>query len=245
MKRKVLEELGAFDERYQIGGLEDVDLCYRMRREGYRILVAQKSYIHHIGSQTFSELQSKIDLQQIFRTNDVLYDNKWASDVACGFVSHLPTRGRGRVTFDESKRPKAATVSPEAVALADIALCMIVKNEEKSIAECLASVKPFVTQMNVLDTGSTDNTIEILRTCGAIVNESPWQDSFAVARTQSMAGITSKWILWVDADDTLPPECGKTIVEAVLSAPAVWWDLSSPFASLRTSRTALKLITSK
>ena len=44
-----------------------------------------------------------------------------------------------------------------------ISLCMIVKNEEDTIARCLESVKDIVDEINIVDTGSTDQTKEVLR----------------------------------------------------------------------------------
>jgi len=220
VKRSVLEEHGAFDERFQLGGAEDAEICYRFRREGYRILVAQKSYIHHLGSQTFAEVQFSHNLRSLAWKNDQAFYKKWHRDVECGFASHLSGQSSRRIVFDESRRPpRVGLVSAEAVREADIALCMIVKNEESSLQECLESAKPFFTQMCVLDTGSTDRTVEIARQCGATVRIWEWQDSFAAARTESMQGVLNKWIMWLDADDTLPEHCGREIVEAVLSAP--------------------------
>ncbi|MFO0171455.1 MAG: glycosyltransferase, partial [Aphanizomenon sp.] len=51
-----------------------------------------------------------------------------------------------------------------------ISLCMIVKNEETTLPKCLGSVKNFVDEIVVLDTGSTDKTPEIARQFGAKVN---------------------------------------------------------------------------
>lgn len=50
---------------------------------------------------------------------------------------------------------------------AGISLCMIVKNEERFLRACLASVSGVVDEINVVDTGSTDRTVEIAREFGA------------------------------------------------------------------------------
>ena len=65
---------------------------------------------------------------------------------------------------------------------ASLALVMIARDEEASIARCLRSVSAFVDQMIVLDTGSTDATASIARELGAQVYHWPWQDDFAAAR---------------------------------------------------------------
>jgi len=60
-----------------------------------------------------------------------------------------------------------------------ISLCMIVKDEEEFLAQCLESVKGVVDEMIIVDTGSKDRTIEIAKSYGAKVYEHPWQGSFS------------------------------------------------------------------
>jgi len=48
-----------------------------------------------------------------------------------------------------------------------ISLCMIMKNEEKRLVRCLESVKGLVHEIIIVDTGSTDKSIDIARSCGA------------------------------------------------------------------------------
>ena len=97
-----------------------------------------------------------------------------------------------------------------------ISLCMIVKNEERVLGDCLASIRPWVDEIIVVDTGSTDRTAEIAVEYGAKVFEFPWTESFSEARNQSLKHATGDWILWMDADDTIPPECGSRLRDVVL-----------------------------
>jgi tetratricopeptide (TPR) repeat protein len=101
---------------------------------------------------------------------------------------------------------------------AKISLCMIVKNEERVLADCLRSATPFFHEVLVLDTGSEDRTKEIATSFGAHVSEFAWCNDFSAARTASMQSATGDWIMWLDADDTLPLESGEVIQEAVLNA---------------------------
>ena len=64
-----------------------------------------------------------------------------------------------------------------------LALVMIVRDESRCLARCLESVRPHVDRMIVLDTGSTDDTVEIARRCGAIVHHYAWTHDFAAAWT--------------------------------------------------------------
>jgi len=84
-----------------------------------------------------------------------------------------------------------------------ISLCMIVKNEENYLQNCLASVKDVVDEFIIVDTGSTDNTKEIAEKFGAKVIDFTWQDDFSTARNYSLEHATKDWILWLDADETL------------------------------------------
>src|SRR5579875_2667547 len=67
-----------------------------------------------------------------------------------------------------------------------ISLCMIVKNEEKFLPRCLQSVAGVVDEINIVDTGSTDGTIEIARSFGARVERREWRDDFAWARDEAL-----------------------------------------------------------
>ena len=85
---------------------------------------------------------------------------------------------------------------------------MIVRNNAETIEPCLASIKPWVDEMVVVDTGSTDKTPEIAERMGARVFHFPWQDSFSVARNESLRHARGDWIFWMDSDDTISPENG-------------------------------------
>lgn len=84
-----------------------------------------------------------------------------------------------------------------------LSACMIVKNEEKFLAQCLTSIKNAVDEIIIVDTGSTDKTIEIAQSFGAKVYHHPWKNSFSEARNHSLRYATCDWILQIDADETL------------------------------------------
>lgn len=87
-----------------------------------------------------------------------------------------------------------------------ISLCMIVKNEEDTIGRCLTSVADLVDEINIVDTGSTDQTKSIVRTFTDRVYEFKWIDDFAAARNYAFSLATQDYILWLDADDVLKEE---------------------------------------
>jgi tetratricopeptide (TPR) repeat protein len=93
-----------------------------------------------------------------------------------------------------------------------LSLAMIVKNEEKLIGRLLDGAAAVCDEMIVVDTGSTDATRGIAVDHGAEVHEIVWRDDFATARNASFAWCTGDWILWLDADDVLPPSTQEAIV---------------------------------
>lgn len=84
-----------------------------------------------------------------------------------------------------------------------ISLCMIVKNEENTIARCLDSVKGIPDEIVIVDTGSTDRTKEIVREYTDGIFDFIWIDDFAAARNFAFSQATMDYILWLDADDLL------------------------------------------
>jgi tetratricopeptide (TPR) repeat protein len=84
-----------------------------------------------------------------------------------------------------------------------LALCMIVRDEEEMLPRCLAAAAPAVDELIIVDTGSTDATIEIARSFGAHVIEREWTGSFSDARNTSFDAASSDWIMYLDADEVL------------------------------------------
>lgn len=84
-----------------------------------------------------------------------------------------------------------------------ISLCMIVRNEEAFLADCLKSVRDVVDEVVVVDTGSTDSTPRIAAEYGARVFSFEWCDDFSEARNHSLERASGDWVLVLDADETI------------------------------------------
>jgi tetratricopeptide (TPR) repeat protein len=84
-----------------------------------------------------------------------------------------------------------------------ISLCMIVRNEEEFLADCLRSVLGVVDEMVIVDTGSTDSTARIAADFGARVFSFEWNDDFSAARNHSLEQASEDWILVLDADEVI------------------------------------------
>ncbi len=218
VRRSVLQEVGGFDQAFGIGFFEDNDLSYRMRRAGFRLKVARRSFIHHFGSRSMVRHDSSARMRLL--ANQAIFEGKWKSDLESGFASHLSGMGAAPIQFDHSRHPdRMARQLAKDVERAQISLCMIVRNEERVLDACLASAKPYFTQIVVVDTGSSDRTLEIARAHDVDLVQIEWPDSFAEARNASLSHAKGNWVFWMDADDTLPVTTGRQIVSAALNAP--------------------------
>src|SRR3990167_8792325 len=90
--------------------------------------------------------------------------------------------------------------------MSTISLCMITKNEEKWLEQCLNSVKEIVDEIIIVDTGSTDKTKEIAKKFNAKFFDFKWIGDFSAARNESLNHATKDWILVLDADETIAKE---------------------------------------
>ena len=96
-----------------------------------------------------------------------------------------------------------------------ISLCMITKNEENNLADCLNSAKDIVDEIIIVDTGSTDKTKEIAKRFNAKIVDFKWVDDFSTARNEGLKHAAKDWILVLDADEVLDEEGRKTIKELI------------------------------
>lgn len=92
-----------------------------------------------------------------------------------------------------------------------LAVCMIVKNEEKCLPRILSDIQGLYDELIIVDTGSTDQTIAIAKKMGAHVVSLAWTGDFSTARNRSVEEATSGWIMWLDADDRLEAEDVKRL----------------------------------
>ncbi|MCX7735727.1 MAG: glycosyltransferase [Candidatus Kapabacteria bacterium] len=99
-----------------------------------------------------------------------------------------------------------------------LSLSMIVKNEEKMLEGCLESVKGVADEIIIVDTGSTDNTLQIAKNYGAKIIHYRWNNDFAAARNESLRNCTGEWILYLDADERLDEYSRGKILELLKSA---------------------------
>ncbi len=96
-----------------------------------------------------------------------------------------------------------------------LSLCMIVKDEEQFLADCLNNVKEIVDEIILVDTGSSDKTIEIAKSFGAKVFHMKWDDDFSKPRNKSLKEATKDWILLLDPDEVIAKQDLKKIKDLI------------------------------
>lgn len=92
-----------------------------------------------------------------------------------------------------------------------ISACMIAKNEEKVIARCIESYRQAVDEIIVVDTGSSDRTIEIAKSLGAKVFHFTWINDFAAAKNYAISKAKGDWIVFLDADEYFANGTGSNL----------------------------------
>ncbi len=98
-----------------------------------------------------------------------------------------------------------------------LAVALIVKNEAQELPFCLNSVKDWVDEIIVLDSGSTDGTQAIAQSYGAKVYSNTHWPGFGKQRQLAQTYIKSDYVLWLDADERVTPELKAQIQAAVAS----------------------------
>lgn len=97
-----------------------------------------------------------------------------------------------------------------------LSVVLIVKNEEELLPGCLESLKGLGDELVIVDTGSTDRTVEIAKSYGARIGHFEWCDDFAAARNYAEGLCTGEYVYWQDADEVLLQ--GKELIREVVRA---------------------------
>jgi glycosyltransferase involved in cell wall biosynthesis/Tfp pilus assembly protein PilF len=129
-----------------------------------------------------------------------------------------------------STRPNWLTLpealrNPEANAQPRLSVCLITKNEERFLGQCLQSIRDLAHQIVVVDTGSTDRTVALAQEHGAEVHHFAWCDDFSAARNAALEHATGDWILVLDADEELAAKDREALRAHLQDAAAIGWRL--------------------
>jgi glycosyltransferase involved in cell wall biosynthesis len=84
-----------------------------------------------------------------------------------------------------------------------LSACLIMKDEEDNIEECLTSLRTIADEIVIHDTGSTDRSVALARAFGARVIEGEWKDDFSLARNTARVACRGRWLLAIDLDEVV------------------------------------------
>jgi len=220
MRRSALNDVGLFDERFKGGNFEDNDLSCRFLISDYKMKVCGKAFVHHDGSVS---LNSRAEHPAILLgRNEKQYIEKYKDEIDCGYLSGLPGMTRGeRIKIDPSRKPSAIIKELKKLqSIGKITLGIICKNEERVIADLLRCVtRGGFYEIIIVDTGSTDRTVEICRSFGIEPAFAPWDKSFSKARNECIRLATGDWFLYLDCDDTMSLLSILQCLQAAINAP--------------------------
>jgi GT2 family glycosyltransferase len=112
MRRDVYERIGALDERFKIGMFEDDDYSLRVRANGYRMICAEDSFVHHFGQASLGNLNGEYG--ELFHTNRQRFEDKWG-------VKWQPHKKRVKESYrqltERIKESVASTLPPNATVI--------------------------------------------------------------------------------------------------------------------------------
>ena len=96
-----------------------------------------------------------------------------------------------------------------------LSVIIITRNEEANLADCLASLEGIAEQIVVVDTNSSDRTLEIAKSYGAAIAQPPDWPGFGPQKNRALDLATGEWVLSLDADERLTPALKSEIVTAI------------------------------
>jgi regulator of sirC expression with transglutaminase-like and TPR domain len=100
----------------------------------------------------------------------------------------------------------------------DLSLSMIVRNEAARLPAFLDALGDLADEICIIDTGSEDGTVSLLRARGCVTTIFPWCDDFSAARNAALRSCTGRWILSLDADERIAPE-DRVALRALVRGP--------------------------
>jgi glycosyltransferase involved in cell wall biosynthesis/Flp pilus assembly protein TadD len=238
-RRDVWERAGGFDDQFSLAPAFEEDFCRQLQQQGLKLLVALNVFVHcysrpdlppsedggpphpPAGYEQFAAKWGRAAADHCF---------PWPRATSQPQARDFPPPDQFRSLDREPlalvlSRPAAPAARPPevttgTVSTTKVSLCMIVRNEEHHLADCLKSAADLFDEVVIVDTGSDDRTKEIARGFTAKVFDFPWVDDFAAARNESLRHATGSWIMWLDADDRLDGENRARLKELFANLPA-------------------------
>ncbi|MEE9126774.1 MAG: glycosyltransferase family 2 protein, partial [Planctomycetota bacterium] len=176
--RTILFQTGPLPREWRSDQIAYEDWCLRLEAITHNVHGVPGAYINTVPAPVEAETFTAESEQLIAR---------WAA---------IEKDESGHASRDDPRaQANGDHVTPWAGREPRISLCMIVKDEESFLDACLRSAAPCVDDMVIVDTGSTDRTVEIAEAHGAMVFHFEWCDDFAAARNFALEHATGDWVL--------------------------------------------------
>ena len=99
--------------------------------------------------------------------------------------------------------------------MSTLSIVILTKNEEKNITDVINNVKTLADEILVVDSGSTDKTVELAKKCGAKVIYRAWDNDFSAQRNFAIDNVQTEWLLFLDADERIDALLAEQIKKAV------------------------------
>ncbi len=210
IRREVIDRVGLLDEGFGLGNFEDDDYCRRALGAGFRAVIARDAFVHHVGGVTFAG--AGVDYAALLRANAERFQAKWEAAPVPPTAPAAPAPPAFALRADA---PGGLLLERRGVVLSG---CLIVRDNAGTIRPCLESLRPWVDELVVVDTGSADDTPRVAAALGARVFHFPWCDDFSAARNESVRHARGRWVFWMDSDDVIDPANGRGLRELALGS---------------------------
>lgn len=99
--------------------------------------------------------------------------------------------------------------------MSTLSICLIINNESNCLRRCLSSIKAIASEIVVVDTGSTDDSIQVASEFGALIFSFEWENDFSSARNYSLDKASGEWILVLDGDEEIERNSHELIQEKI------------------------------
>ena len=99
----------------------------------------------------------------------------------------------------------------------DLTVIILTKNEEANIVDVIKNAKQVTPHVLIVDSGSTDKTVELAKQYGANEEYRAWDNDFSAQRNFALEHATTEWVLYLDADERLDDKLCEAVKEALAS----------------------------
>lgn len=207
IRKETYDEVGGLDPLLFLGN-DDLDLSWRLRLGGYMLLIAPDVFVYHAGHKSM-ESEPKPHIAKLLAESEAHLKTKIQEYYGDATPSAIDLWG---TDFFQTKDKGPLTLS----------VVMIVKQEVGNLRQLIPTLD-FADEVVIVDTGSLDGSQEWLRNYRALYGTKwgdekkivlasfDWIDDFSAARNFAKSHATGDYILWLDADDRVPPETAKLI----------------------------------